>query len=327
MQMRRLGDGLVVSAIGLGCMGMTECYGECDEGDAAATINRALDLGVTLIDTSDMYDRGHNEEIVGRAIRGRRDDVVLATKFGHVRDESGAMVGVCGKADYLRRCCEASLKSLGIDVIDLYYQHRVDRDTPIEETVGAMAELVAEGKVRHLGLSEAGAATIRKACAVHPIAALQSEYSLWTRDVEGEILDTCRELGVGLVPYAPLGRGFLAGRFSGPGDLAGDDWRPTLPRYAAENAERNAHLAATVKAKADAKGCSSAQLCLAWVLAQGEDVVPIPGTKHIEYLEQNVAAVDVVLTAEDLAELDALFPKGVAAGDRYHPKGMLGLGI
>jgi aryl-alcohol dehydrogenase-like predicted oxidoreductase len=327
MQMRRLGDGLVVSAIGLGCMGMTECYGECDEGDAAATINRALDLGVTLIDTSDMYDRGHNEEIVGRAIRGRRDDVVLATKFGHVRDESGAMVGVCGKADYLRRCCEASLKRLGIDVIDLYYQHRVDRDTPIEETVGAMAELVAEGKVRHLGLSEAGAATIRKACAVHPIAALQSEYSLWTRDVEGEILDTCRELGVGLVPYAPLGRGFLAGRFSGPGDLAGDDWRPTLPRYAAENAERNAHLAATVKAKADAKGCSSAQLCLAWVLAQGEDVVPIPGTKHIEYLEQNVAAVDVVLTAEDLAELDALFPKGVAAGDRYHPKGMLGLGI
>jgi aryl-alcohol dehydrogenase-like predicted oxidoreductase len=253
--------------------------------------------------------------------------VVLATKFGHVRDESGAMVGVCGKADYLRRCCEASLKRLGIDVIDLYYQHRVDRDTPIEETVGAMAELVAEGKVRHLGLSEAGAATIRKACAVHPIAALQSEYSLWTRDVEGEILDTCRELGVGLVPYAPLGRGFLAGRFSGPGDLAGDDWRPTLPRYAAENAERNAHLAATVKAKADAKGCSSAQLCLAWVLAQGEDVVPIPGTKHIEYLEQNVAAVDVVLTAEDLAELDALFPKGVAAGDRYHPKGMLGLGI
>jgi aryl-alcohol dehydrogenase-like predicted oxidoreductase len=196
MQMRRLGDGLVVSAIGLGCMGMTECYGECDEGDAAATINRALDLGVTLIDTSDMYDRGHNEEIVGRAIRGRRDDVVLATKFGHVRDESGAMVGVCGKADYLRRCCEASLKRLGIDVIDLYYQHRVDRDTPIEETVGAMAELVAEGKVRHLGLSEAGAATIRKACAVHPIAALQSEYSLWTRDVEGEILDTCRELGV-----------------------------------------------------------------------------------------------------------------------------------
>ena len=328
MQTRSLGDGLVVSAIGLGCMGMTECYGECDEKEAAATIGRALDLGVTLIDTSDMYDRGHNEEIVGRAIRGRRSEVVLATKFGHVRDETtGAMVGVCGKADYVRRCCEASLKRLGTDVIDLYYQHRVDKDTPIEETVGAMAELVAEGKVRHLGLSEAGAATIRRACAVHPIAALQSEYSLWTRDAEGEIFDTCRDLGVGFVPYAPLGRGFLAGRFTGPADLAAGDWRPTLPRYAAENAERNAHLAAAVKAKAAALGCTPAQLCLAWVLAQGEHIVPIPGTKHVEYLEQNVAALDVVLTPEDLAELDALFPRGVASGDRYHAKGMAGLGI
>jgi aryl-alcohol dehydrogenase-like predicted oxidoreductase len=327
MRTRRLGSELVVSAIGLGCMGMTECYGACDEADAIATIDRALDLGVTLLDTSDMYDRGKNEELVGRAIRGRRDQVVLATKFGHVRAATGEFLGVCGRRDYVRDCCEASLKRLGVDHIDLYYQHRVDKDTPIEETVGAMAELVAEGKVRYLGLSEAGPATIRRACAVHPLAALQSEYSLWTRDPEGAVLDTCRELHVGFVPYAPLGRGFLAGRFTGPGDLAGDDWRPTLPRYAAENAERNAHLAEALKAKAEAEGCTAAQLCLAWVLAQGDDVVPIPGTKHIEYLEQNVAALDVVLTAQDLAELDKLFPAGVAAGDRYHEKGMLSLGL
>lgn len=327
MRTRRLGKELVVSAIGLGCMGMTECYGECDEADAIATIQRALDLGVTLLDTSDMYDRGKNEELVGRAIRRRRDEVVLATKFGHVRGATGEFLGVCGRRDYVRGCCEASLKRLGVDVIDLYYQHRVDKETPVEETVGAMAELVAEGKVRYLGLSEAGAATIRRACAVHPIAALQSEYSLWTRDPEGEVLDTCRELNVGFVPYAPLGRGFLAGRFTGPDDLSADDWRPSLPRYAAENAKRNAHLAEMVKAKAEAKGCTPAQLCLAWVLAQGDDVVPIPGTKHIDYLEQNVAALDVVLTAEDLADLNESFPAGVAAGDRYHAKGMAGLGL
>ena len=327
MRTRRLGKELVVSAIGLGCMGMTECYGECDEADAIATINRALDLGVTLLDTSDMYDRGKNEELVGRAIRGRRDEVVLATKFGHVRGATGEFLGVSGRPDYVRGCCEASLKRLGVDVIDLYYQHRVDKDTPIEETVGTMAELVAEGKVRYLGLSEAGATTIRRASAVHPIAALQSEYSLWTRDPEGAVLDTCRELQIGFVPYAPLGRGFLAGRFTGPDDLAGDDWRPGLPRYAAENAKRNAHLAGMVKAKAKAKGCTAAQLCLAWLLAQGDDIVPIPGTKQIAYLEQNVAAVDLVLTAEDLADLDASFPAGVAAGDRYHEKGMAGLGL
>lgn len=327
MKMRRLGKELEVSAVGLGCMGMTECYGACDEADARATIHRALDLGVNLLDTSDMYDVGGNEELVGRAIRGRREEVVLATKFGNVRASTGEFLGVCGRADYVRKSCEASLKRLGVDVIDLYYQHRVDKDTPIEETVGAMAELVSEGKVLYLGLSEAGVATIRRACTVHPIAALQSEYSLWTRDPEEDVLATCRELGIGFVAYAPLGRGFLAGRFSDASDLDGDDWRPRMPRYTGESLESNLRLADAVRAMAAGKGCTPAQLCLAWVLAQGEDIVPIPGTKHVGYLEENVRALDVELTAEDLARLDEMFPAGVAAGDRYHEGGMRTLGL
>jgi aryl-alcohol dehydrogenase-like predicted oxidoreductase len=327
MKMRSLGKELQVSAVGLGCMGMTECYGACDEADARATIHRALDLGVNLLDTSDMYDVGGNEELVGRAIRGRREEVVLATKFGNVRASTGEFLGVCGRPDYVRKSCEASLKRLGVDVIDLYYQHRVDKDTPIEETVGAMAELVSEGKVLYLGLSEAGVATIRRACTVHPIAALQSEYSLWTRDPEEDVLATCRELGIGFVAYAPLGRGFLAGRFSDASDLDGDDWRPRMPRYTGESLESNLRLADAVRAMAAGKGCTAAQLCLAWVLAQGEDVVPIPGTKHVGYLEENVRALDVELTAEDLARLDEMFPAGVAAGDRYHEGGMRTLGL
>jgi aryl-alcohol dehydrogenase-like predicted oxidoreductase len=327
MQTRRLGEELTVSALGLGCMGMTECYGECDEADAIATIHHALDLGVDLLDTSDMYAVGANEELVGRAIRGRRDQVVLATKFGNVRAATGEFIGVNGRPEHVKRACEASLKRLGVEVIDLYYQHRVDKTTPIEETVGAMAELVDEGKVRYLGLSEAAPATIRRACAVHPIAAVQSEYSLWTRDPEREVLPTCRELGVGFVPYAPLGRGFLAGRFATEGDLADDDWRHTLPRYMGENLARNLRLAEAVKAMAAAKDCTPAQLCLAWVLAQGDDVVPIPGTKQIRYLEENIAALDFELTAEDLAKLDEAFPPGVATGDRYPEKGMASLDV
>jgi aryl-alcohol dehydrogenase-like predicted oxidoreductase len=327
MKTRRLGAELEVSAVGLGCMGMTECYGVCDESDAKATIDRALDLGVNLLDTSDMYDRGGNELLVGRAIKGRRDEVVLATKFGNVRGPGGEFVGVCGRPEYVRESCEASLKRLGVDVIDLYYQHRVDKGTPIEETVGAMAALVAEGKVRYLGLSEAGAATIRRACSVHPIAALQSEYSLWTRDPEDGILPTCRELGVGFVAYAPLGRGFLAGRFRGPGDLDADDWRPDHPRFSGENLEHNLELAEAVKAMAEAKGCTPAQLCLAWVLAQGEDIVPIPGTKHTRYAEDNVGAVALDLTADELARLDEVFPPGVAAGTRYPARAMGTLGL
>ena len=328
MQKRRLGKELEVSAVGLGCMGMTECYGACDEADARATIHRALDLGVNLLDTSDMYDVGGNEELVGRAIRGRREEVVLATKFGNVRASTGEFLGVCGRPDYVRTSCEASLKRLGVDVIDLYYQHRVDKDTPIEETVGAMAELVGEGKVLYLGLSEAGVSTIRRACSVHPIAALQSEYSLWTRDPEGDVLATCRELGIGFVAYAPLGRGFLAGRFASAGDLDSGDWRTTLlPRYSGESLEANLRLVDAVRAMAADTGCTPAQLCLAWVLAQSEDVVPIPGTKHVAYLEENIRALDVELTAEDLAKLDEMFPAGVAAGDRYHEGGMRTLGL
>jgi aryl-alcohol dehydrogenase-like predicted oxidoreductase len=327
MQTHRLGKELVVSAIGLGCMGMTECYGACDEADAVATIHRAIDLGIDLVDTSDMYDIGRNEELVGRAIRGRRDEVVLATKFGHVRSPSGELIGVNGRPEYVRECCEASLRRLGVEVIDLYYQHRVDRDTPIEETVGAIAELVREGKVRYLGLSEAAPPTIRRACAVHPIAALQSEYSLWTRDPEGEVLATCRELGVGFVAYAPLGRGFLAGRFKTPGDLDQDDWRAHQPRFEGENLETNVRLAETLEATARAKGCTPAQLCLAWVLAQGEDVVPIPGTKHIRYLEENARAPEIQLTDEESKKLEEMFPPGVAAGPRYPAAGMKKLGL
>lgn len=327
MQTRRLGKELVVSAIGLGCMGMTECYGACDEAQAITTIHRALDLGINLLDTSDMYDRGRNEELVGRAIRGRRSEVVLATKFGNVRAPDGSFLKPNGRPEFVRQSCEASLRRLNVDVIDLYYQHRVDPDTPIEETVGAMAELVEEGKVRYLGLSEAAPATIRRACSVHPIAALQSEYSLWTRDPEPEVLPICRELGVGFVAYAPLGRGFLAGRFSSPDELAPDDWRRQQPRFEPDNLAANQRLAEAVKEIAASHGCTPAQVCLAWLLAQGDDIVPIPGTKHVEYLEQNVAAVELQLSPEELARLNERFPLGAAAGARYPERGMSTVGL
>ncbi len=327
MQTRKLGKELTVSAVGLGCMGMTECYGACDEAEAVATINRALDLGVTLLDTSDMYGQGKNEELVGRAIRGRRHEVVLATKFGNVRTPSGEFLAPCGRPDYVHKSCDASLKRLGVEVIDLYYQHRVDRDTPIEETVGAMAELVADGKVRYLGMSEAAPVTLRRACAVHPISALQSEYSLWTRDPEAEVLPTCRELAVSFVAYAPLGRGFLAGRFTGPSDLDKGDWRPEHPRFEGENLTANARLAEALAAMARDKECTPAQLCLAWGLAQGNDVVPIPGTKHVRYLEENVRALDISLSEADLDQLEGMFPPGAAAGTRYPARAMQTLGL
>jgi aryl-alcohol dehydrogenase-like predicted oxidoreductase len=308
-----LGKGLVVSEQGLGCMGMSAFYGETDEQESIATIHRALELGITFLDTAELYGRGRNEELVGRAIAGRRDEVVVATKFwGHVNPDGSRRVD--GSPEYVRAAVERSLRRLGVDHVDLYYQHRVDPSTPIEETVGAMAELVAAGKVRHLGLSEASAATIRRAHAVHPITAVQSEYSLWTRDPEGDVLDTLRELGIGLVAYSPLGRGFLAGRFTSPDELAEDDFRRTNPRFTGENLERNRLLADRVRSLAEAKGATPAQIALAWVLSRGEDVVPIPGTKRRTYLEQNAAAGDVELTDTELAELDAL---GAAAGDRY----------
>ncbi|HVH51003.1 MAG TPA: aldo/keto reductase [Gaiellaceae bacterium] len=310
MDRRTLGQGLEVSALGLGCMGMSAWYGETDEQESIATIHRALEIGVDFLDTAEMYAKGKNEELVGRAIKGRRDDYVLATKFiGAFSDRRPD-----GRPEYIRKAIEGSLQRLGTDYVDLYYQHRVDTQTPIEETVGAMAELVNAGKVKHLGLSEAAPATIRRAQAVHPITALQTEYSLWTRDPEGEILDTCRELGIGFVSYSPLGRGFLAGRFSGPDDLAEDDFRRNHPRFSGENLERNAQIAERVKEIADAKGVTPAQLALAWVLSRGDDVVPIPGTKRRTYLEQNAAAAEIELTSDELAELDAL---GQAAGDRY----------
>jgi aryl-alcohol dehydrogenase-like predicted oxidoreductase len=322
MQTRKLGKVLEVSAIGLGCMGMSDFYGPCDEKDSIATIRRALDLGITLLDTADMYGLGRNEDLVGRAIKGRRDEVVLATKFGNVRAPDGRFIGVNGRPEYVRQQCDASLRHLGVDVIDLYYQHRVDRDTPIEETVGAMAELVSSGKVRYLGLSEAAPATIRRACAVHPIVALQTEYSLWTRDPETEVLATCREMNVGFVAYAPLGRGFLTGRFHAPADLADNDSRRRHPRFGEDNIEENLALVDALGQMAHEKGCTAGQLALAWVLSQGDDIVPIPGTRHIEYLEQNVGALDVRLDAADVARLDELFPLGAAAGSRYDEPGM-----
>jgi aryl-alcohol dehydrogenase-like predicted oxidoreductase len=318
MEQRVLGrGGLKVSALGLGCMGMSEFYGASDNAESLATIRRALDLGVTFLDTADMYGVGRNEELVGRAIAGRREEVVLATKFGNVRGADGSRLGISGQPDYVRSACEASLRRLGVEVIDLYYQHRVDPQTPIEETMGAMAELVREGKVRHLGLSEAAPQTIRRAHRVHPIAALQTEYSLWSRDPEDEILPLLRELGIGFVPYSPLGRGFLTGRFRRPEDLPEDDFRRHSPRFSGENFQRNLDLVAKVEEIAREKGCRVSQVALAWVLAQGDDVVPIPGTRHVRYLEENVGALDVRLSDEDLRRIDAAFPKGAAAGERY----------
>jgi aryl-alcohol dehydrogenase-like predicted oxidoreductase len=318
MEKRKLGkSGLVVSAMGLGCMGMSEFYSGRDEKESVATIHRALDLGVDFLDTADMYGPFTNEELVGRSIKARREEVVLATKFGNVRGADGSFLGVNGRPEYVFAACDASLRRLGVDSIDLYYQHRVDPNTPIEDTVGAMARLVEQGKVRYLGLSEAGIETIRRAYKVHSIAALESEYSLWSRDPEDGILDVCRELGIGFVPYSPLGRGFLSGQIKSFEDLAPDDYRRLSPRFQGENFEKNLDLVRRIDEMADEKKCTSAQLALAWVMAQGEDIVPIPGTKRRKYLEENVAALAVAITKDDLERIDEIAPKGAAAGMRY----------
>ena len=325
MQTRELGNsGLRVSAIGLGCMGMSEFYGAGDEAQSLATLEHALDSGVFFWDTADIYGPGTNEKLVGRALGGVRDRVVLATKFGVVRDNDGEFVGVSGRPDYVREACDASLQRLGVDHIDLYYQHRVDPETPIEETVGAMARLVEEGKVRHLGLSEASAETLKRASKVHPIAALQTEYSLWSRDVENDILPACRELGIGLVAYSPLGRGFLSGQIKSIDDLATDDWRRSNPRFQGENFEKNLELVDKVQEIAREKSCTPAQLALAWLLAQGDDIVPIPGTRRVERLDENAGAVDIVLSDRELAAIVAAMPRDAAAGTRY-PEAMMQL--
>src|SRR3954467_326364 len=320
---RQLGrNGPEVSAIGLGCMGMSEFYGSGNDEQSIATIHHALDQGVTFLDTADMYGPFKNEELVGRAMRGRRDQVFLATKFANVRGPNGEFLGVRGDPEYVRSACEASLKRLGVETIDLYYQHRVDPNVPIEDTVGEMSRLQQEGKVRYLGLSEAAPRTIRAAYATSPITAVQTELSLWSRDAEDEVIPTVRDLGIGYVAYSPLGRGFLSGRFKSPADFPEDDFRKNHPRFQGDNFEKNIHLVEEVEAMAKEKGCTTTQLALAWVLAQGEDIVPIPGTKHVKYLDENIGALKVKLTAEDLKRLDEILPPGAAAGPRYPERSM-----
>jgi aryl-alcohol dehydrogenase-like predicted oxidoreductase len=323
MEMRKLGrSGLAVSALGLGCMSMSNVYGPANEDEAIATIHRALELGINFLDTADVYGAGHNEQLLARAIKGKRDKIVLASKFGNRFDADGKWLPVIGTPDYVRSSCDASLKRLGIEVIDLYYQHRVDPNTPVEDTVGAMADLVRQGKVRYLGLSEAAAQTIRRAHAVHPISALQSEYSLWSRDIEDEIIPTIRELGIGLVPYSPIGRGMLAGKIATAADLPAGDFRRNHPRFESGNLERNRQLVSKVEAIAARKGCTPAQLAIAWVLSRGKDVVPIPGTKHPKYLEENVGALNVTLATADIAELESVFSPATVSGQRYSAPGM-----
>ena len=323
MPQRRLGRSeLNVSAMGLGCMGMSEFYGASDDDESVATIHHALDRGINFFDTADVYGMGRNEELVGRALRGHRHEIVLATKFGNVRSPDGKFLGISGRPEYVQQSCEASLRRLGVDTIDLYYQHRVDTEVPIEETVEAMAALVRQGKVRFLGLSEAAPATLRRAAQVHPIAALQTEYSLWSREPEAEIIQVCRELGIGFVPYSPLGRGFLTGKFRNGADLGDNDFRRTNPRFQGENMQRNLAFVERIEKIAAERKCTAAQLALAWVLAQGNDVVPIPGTRRQKYLDENVEAIRVTLTPADLARIDQELPPGSAAGDRYQPIAM-----